>query len=88
MRQTLERLKIRDSLTGLYSQAYLVELLAHEVRKVRQYGRDLSCLMVDLDDFKLRKEIDGQEVAEATLSEVAALLRESVREADIIARYG
>jgi diguanylate cyclase (GGDEF)-like protein len=88
LREKLARLAMRDELTGLYSRAFLVESLAREARRVRRHGRDLSCLMVDLDDFRLVNEAHGHQTGDAALTQVAALIRDSVRDEDLVARYG
>ena len=49
LREEMARLAMRDEITGLYSRSFLVESLAREARRIRRHGRDLSCLMVDLD---------------------------------------
>ena len=88
LREELARLAMRDELTGLYSRAFFVESLAREARRVRRHGRDLSCLMVDLDDFGLVNEAHGHQTGDAALTQVAALIRDSVRDEDLVARYG
>jgi diguanylate cyclase (GGDEF)-like protein len=88
LRTELARLAIRDELTGLYSRWFIVESLAAESRRVRRYGRDLSCVMVDVDDFRLINEAHGAEVGDEALKRVAALIGNSVRDEDIVARFG
>jgi len=88
LREEMARLAMRDEVTGLFSKAFLVESLAREARRVRRHGRDLSCLMMDLDDFRLVNEAHGRQNGDAALRQVAALVRDSVRDEDLVARYG
>ncbi len=88
LRDELAKRAIRDELTGLYSKLYFVEALGNEARRVRRHGRALSCLMLDLDDFKLINEVHGHEVADAALKRIAALIQDAVRDEDVVARCG
>lgn len=87
LRDELARRAIRDELTGLYSKTFLVESLASELRRVRRNERDLSCLMLDLDDFNPINDAHGIQAGDAVLRHVAVLIRDSVRKEDVVARY-
>jgi diguanylate cyclase (GGDEF)-like protein/PAS domain S-box-containing protein len=84
----LKQLSIVDDLTGLYNARYFWARLRYEfVRSVR-YQQPLSCLMADLDRFKLVNDAYGHLSGDAALRFVSKILSHSVRQVDILARYG
>ncbi len=88
LRDELARQALKDELTGLYSKSYFAEVLKNETCRVQRYERDLSCMMLDLDDFALIGEAHGHQTADAALKQIAASVRGSIREGDVAARYG
>jgi diguanylate cyclase (GGDEF)-like protein len=82
------RLAELDSLTGLLNQGVFHEVLAREVARSRRYGRRLSLIVLDLDDFKRINDRIGHLAGDAVLAEVAARLRTVVRSTDIACRVG
>ena len=78
----------RDPLTDLYNRRLFIELgqkqLLYGKRKKLRY----AVLFIDLDHFKEINDTYGHAVGDTLLKEVAQRLRKSLREADIIARYG
>jgi diguanylate cyclase (GGDEF)-like protein len=83
-----KRLAITDELTGLYNYRYLQQRLDEEIERARRYHKDLSLLMIDIDDFKLFNDDHGHMAGDTALSDVAAVLLSVVREVDVVARYG
>jgi diguanylate cyclase (GGDEF)-like protein len=81
------RRAIWDEATEVYSRHFLHEALAIEAERVERYKRDLSCILVDVDGFKEVREAFGEE-ADAALRQIAALLAQSLRGADLVARCG
>ncbi|MCR4402139.1 MAG: diguanylate cyclase [Firmicutes bacterium] len=88
LHQIAERLAITDSVTGLFNHRHFQERLAEELARCERYGRYLSLLMVDIDDFKQYNDVLGHPAGDAALKAVARLLTRSVRSTDIVARYG
>ena len=82
------RLAEVDSLTGLQNRRVFHELLAREVARSRRYGRRLSLIVLDLDDFKRINDRIGHLAGDAVLAEVARRLRSVVRTTDIACRVG
>jgi diguanylate cyclase (GGDEF)-like protein len=77
-----------DSLTGLASRRHLLSL-AHTAHQVaRRFRRPLSALMIDLDRFKAINDEHGHGVGDAVLREVACRCAASLRDVDVIGRYG
>lgn len=87
-KQRLEKLAIRDELTGLYNYRYLQSRLSEEFKRAERYREPLSCAMIDIDHFKTFNDRFGHDVGDRVLSTVAERLREAVREVDVVARYG
>lgn len=80
-------LSVRDEMTGLYTHAYLYERVVKEFSRASRYGYPLSCIMMDLDDFKKVNESFGYLAGEKLLKEFADLLFENCRMSDFVARY-
>lgn len=84
----LQELAHTDEATGLFNKRRLFEQLDMEVARVRRYGEVLSCLMLDIDDFKQINDIYGHQAGDDVLQQTGALLRHSLRVTDFVARYG
>jgi len=83
-----KKLSISDGLTGLYNNIYLKEYLEREVIRAERYKRDLSLIMMDIDNFKEFNDEEGHLVGDETLKVVAKALMSSTRNVDFVARYG
>lgn len=79
---------ICDQLTGLYNRHYLEEILAKETQRARRYGHTLSFLMMDINEFKEVNDYYSHAQGDKVLKEIGNVLRENVREADTVIRYG
>jgi diguanylate cyclase (GGDEF)-like protein len=77
-----------DDLTGLHNYRYLEMILDQEILRAERYGLEFSLVFVDLDFFKEVNDSRGHLAGGRALRETADLLRLSVREADILFRYG
>lgn len=86
--EELERLATTDSMTGLNNRGYFMTLAKSEIDKSRRYGRDLSLLMLDADEFKHINDTYGHSVGDKVLQSLAATMRSTLREVDITARIG
>lgn len=88
-RLDLERRALYDELTGLANRALLLDHLRGAVARLgRGRERLLGVLFLDLDGFKLVNDGHGHEAGDSVLVQVAGRLREALREADVIARFG
>ena len=87
-RREMERQAAHDPLTGLYNRRTFEERLGPEFDRAKRYGRPLSILMIDVDDFKRVNDKYGHDWGDVVLKEVARVLREKTRKSDIPARYG
>ena len=84
----LEDLAIRDPLTRVYNARAFAERLGQELKRTRRYGRPLSVLYLDLDDFKRVNDSHGHQTGDAVLKLVADAIRRAVRQADVVGRLG
>jgi len=74
----------RDSLTGLLNHSAFYGHLGKAVKA----GKPFSVAMIDVDDFKKINDTYGHLVGDEILRRLSDLFRESLRESDVIARYG
>ncbi|MHB8973166.1 MAG: GGDEF domain-containing protein [Pirellulaceae bacterium] len=77
-----------DALTGLPNRRAFDEDLARRMAEWRRYRRPLSIMMVDIDHFKKFNDTYGHQTGDEVLCQVTKLLRDTVRESDLVARYG
>ncbi len=83
-----KRLSITDELTDLYNYRYLQQRLDDEIGRAKRYGKTMSFLMLDMDDFKAINDTHGHLVGDAVLAELGQVMKTTVREVDVVARYG
>jgi diguanylate cyclase (GGDEF)-like protein len=88
MYNQMEELATKDGLTKLYNHSHFQEILANEIEKADRYDRELSLLMMDIDNFKDFNDTYGHPVGDEVLKELARLLKEEARGPDVVARYG
>lgn len=88
MMREMCRLARTDSLTGLWNRGYFVELASREIARCKRSVRNLSILLVDVDYFKKVNDRYGHGTGDKVLVGVADAMRKSLREIDIVARFG
>ncbi|MBF0511931.1 MAG: diguanylate cyclase [Candidatus Omnitrophica bacterium] len=86
--QNVKYLTVTDALTGVYNYHYFIQTLDYELVRVKRYGRDLSLLMVDVDQFKAYNDALGYHEGDKVLKSIAEVLKENMRQTDVICRYG
>lgn len=84
----LERVSITDAMTGVYNRMHLVSVLSAEFKRFERSGVALSCIMVDLDHFKNINDTYGHSFGDKILIAFSRLLKDSMRESDVVGRYG
>jgi diguanylate cyclase (GGDEF)-like protein len=84
----LELLAITDGLTGLYNYRHFQNRLQDEIRRAKRYKIPFSILLIDLDEFKRVNDDFGHMEGDHVLIRLAELIRMTLRETEIIARYG
>ena len=77
-----------DELTGLHNRKYLQERLEAEISRARRYKTQLSCLLFDIDFFKVVNDMYGYEWGDVLLRSLSDKLKQLVRKEDVLTRYG
>jgi diguanylate cyclase (GGDEF)-like protein len=77
-----------DALTGLPNHRAFRERLTEEVARAQRHGRPLTVALVDVDGFRDLNDRAGLDVADEVLVEIGTVLRDVVREEDVLARLG
>jgi diguanylate cyclase (GGDEF)-like protein len=86
--RTLRSFMVRDGLTGLFNHTTTKEHLDIELARARRHQSALSFAIIDIDRFKLVNDTYGHAIGDRVLKSLARLLRERLRQNDIIGRYG
>jgi two-component system, cell cycle response regulator len=89
IRETLAKLSITDDLTGLYNQRHFHNKLRDEIERANRQKRNLSLILLDLDDFKVYNDNYGHLAGDNVLSKSGKIIQSNIRDnVDIAFRYG
>lgn len=88
LKETLSLATTTDELTGLYNRKYLHERLDAEISRAKRYKTQLSCLLFDIDFFKVVNDMYGYDWGDVLLRSLADKLKSLVRKEDVLTRYG
>jgi diguanylate cyclase (GGDEF)-like protein/PAS domain S-box-containing protein len=91
LQTTLERekeLARTDPLTGINNRRRLFEMAEHEFEVAERYQQPLAVMMYDLDHFKKVNDTFDHSVGDLILQRVTQIVRDELRSADVIGRYG
>ncbi|MFN0277616.1 MAG: diguanylate cyclase [Pyrinomonadaceae bacterium] len=83
-----EQLSVTDPLTGLLNRRYIEERMLEEIKRSNRHGFPMSFMMLDVDHFKSYNDSHGHPAGDAALKMVAQVIRETLRDADVAARFG
>ena len=78
----------KDPLTHLQNIRHFDAFLENEFKIARRYRRRMSLLVFDLDHFKVVNDVHGHPSGDYVLKEFAVILKQSVRDSDVVARTG
>ena len=84
----LHRLSITDGLTGLFNRKHLMDRFDIELARTRRYRVPFAVMIADIDHFKAINDNYGHLAGDAVLKRTADTIKASVRECDIVGRYG
>src|SRR6185503_11774004 len=84
----LERKTEIDVKTGLFNHEYFKQQVANELRRANRFDRPLTIIMADLDLLRNINNTYGHLAGDEVLIGVAKILKKSVREYDVAARFG
>lgn len=85
---TLEELLTIDELTGVSNRRFLDFYIDENIRKANDFNITFGVLFVDIDHFKYVNDTYGHQTGDIVLSEMASIIQNSLRNHDLIGRYG
>ena len=88
LRQQLRELAATDPLTGLYNRRHVFESINRELKRYGRYGERFALILIDADHFKRVNDTYGHAAGDATLGWIARVCLQSVRETDVVGRFG
>jgi diguanylate cyclase (GGDEF)-like protein len=88
LHRIVERQALVDGLTGLANRRHGEEVLAAEVARAERFGGPVGLVVADLDGFKDVNDRHGHPTGDIALREFADVLRETVRDVDLVCRWG
>ncbi len=77
-----------DPLTHVENRRSFQDVLAHEFKMARRYNQPISLLALDVDHFKLVNDCHGHPSGDYVLKEFAVIMKQAVRDSDVVARTG
>jgi diguanylate cyclase (GGDEF)-like protein len=83
-----EQLSVTDALTGLLNRRYIEARLAEEIKRSNRHGLAMSFMMLDVDHFKSYNDTFGHPAGDEALKMVGDVIRNTLRSADVAARFG
>ena len=84
----LQRLAALDPLTGIYNRRFGLGRLEEEFGSAVRSSSPLGVLIFDIDHFKVVNDTYGHFVGDRVLKSICAVARSSLRQGDILFRYG
>jgi len=84
----LKDMTIIDSLTGLFNRGFFDVTLNKTIAKAKRQGESVSLIIADIDHFKLFNDNYGHLVGDKVLTTTSNILKNGVRESDVVCRYG
>jgi len=85
---TYRKEAMRDPLTALGNRRALTEELARRIAQLPRGGSPVSVLLLDIDHFKRCNDTFGHQAGDEMLRSTARVLKQVVRETDLVTRYG
>jgi diguanylate cyclase (GGDEF)-like protein len=86
--EMMKRTSLIDTLTGVNNRRFLEQRLGEEIDRVQRSSESLSCFFLDVDFFKKVNDTYGHQAGDQVLVAVANVIREQLRNNDVLARYG
>ena len=84
----LESMANRDSLTCLPNRRYTELKVKQALEEFQEFGKSFGLLMLDIDHFKQVNDLHGHDAGDAVLKVVSDTLVGSLRENDLVGRWG
>ncbi|MDF1616628.1 sensor domain-containing diguanylate cyclase [Petrocella sp. FN5] len=88
MEEEIRRLSVTDKLTQLYNRLKIDEVLEMELERAQRTKWPFGVILLDIDHFKHVNDNFGHQTGDKTLYDLSRLMEKSVREIDILGRWG
>jgi diguanylate cyclase (GGDEF)-like protein len=88
MEEELRALSLIDELTGLYNRRGFLTLVKQQTKIADRMGKEMLLIFADIDRMKLINDTLGHKEGDRALTDAANILKKTLRESDIIARFG
>jgi diguanylate cyclase (GGDEF)-like protein len=88
LHKEVEKLAVTDGLTGLHNHRHFQERLSEEFQRLERIPQPLSLMLIDIDHFKKINDVYGHPAGDTVLTNLAVILKKTLRGIDILARYG
>lgn len=88
IKEKLTQQATTDALSSLYNRRYFTDVSKRSFDGAVRYKKELSIMMLDLDDFKEINDTYGHATGDKVIVKSAKIIKESIRSSDIAARYG
>jgi len=85
---TLRESSLRDPMTGLFNRRFLQEQASYLIAGTLRRKKSIGLLMCDIDFFKQVNDQYGHDAGDQVLKETSAIISDSVRESDVVVRFG
>lgn len=86
--EELEKLVIRDPLTGLFNHAYLQDQVGQEIARSQRQGQQFSLILINIDAFRAVNDSLGHEAGNRLLRKLSDILQKATRRVDLGAHIG
>ena len=83
-----QRLATTDSLTSISNRYHFEKVLNREVERAKRFSEPLSIIAIDIDHFKQVNDLYGHATGDLVLIKLTQLIKTSIREIDLLARWG
>ncbi|MBL4937546.1 diguanylate cyclase [Clostridium sp. YIM B02515] len=84
----LESLANEDGLTEVYNHRFFYDALREKLTACEKDNKPISLIFIDIDYFKYYNDLNGHQKGDQVLKTIGSLLKNSVRDGDVVARYG
>jgi len=88
LKESINLVSTTDELTGLFNRKYLHQRLEAELSRSKRYNISISCLLLDIDNFKVINDMYGYDCGDVLLKNLSEIMTNHVRKEDVLTRYG
>lgn len=86
--EAVKNLSLTDEMTNLHNYRSFISRLKEEINRAKRNKSEISLVILDIDHFKNYNDTLGHQAGDEALREVGKVLRKTVRDEDIVSRYG